>query len=390
MSGAVIIGTGHGGFQAAVSLRLEGYDAPITLIGDEAGLPYQRPPLSKTYMKGADAAKLAFRPAEFFQRQGITIHAATRVTALQPALRQVHAGGRAYPYDYLILATGAMGALPPVPGIEHAAPLRNLADAERLRDRLTAPVQIVVIGGGFIGLEFAAMAQGLGHKVTVIETATRLMARAISAEMSQAFLDMHESLGVQIRLGAQVAEIAPNAVTLADGAKLPAGLVLVATGVLPATDLAAAAGLATDNGIAVDSQMRSSDPEIFAIGDCASFPDAATGRRIRLESVQAATDQARHVARVIAKGHDSPYNALPWFWSDQADWRLQIAGLARPQDESLALPCSAVLRFDGDRLSAVETVNDAKLHMKARRLLADPALPDRAALARVGYDLLQV
>ncbi|MDF2234073.1 FAD-dependent oxidoreductase [Albimonas sp. CAU 1670] len=396
MDGVVILGGGQGGFQAAASLRQEGYAGPVRLVSDEPGLPYQRPPLSKAYLKDGDAARLALRPEAFFAASAIElVH--DRATALLRETREVAlASGAVLAYDHLILAPGARNARPPLPGLD--APgvlgLRTLADAQALRAALPATVEdgarAVVIGGGFIGLEFAAVARAFGCAVTVVEAAPRLMARAVSPETSARFRGKHESLGVDLALGVPVAEVLTDAagracgVGLADGREIPAGLVLLAAGVRPNVELAQAAGLEVADGIAADAQLLTSDPAISALGDACSFPDPRTGARVRLESVQAATDHARAVARRLA-GRPEPYAALPWFWSDQADWKLQIAGLP-PRGESAAdvhdLPRGgfAVRRWEGDALVCVETVNAPAEHMAARRLLAAGGV-SRVALA---------
>jgi len=374
----VIIGTGQGGLQLAASLRQEGFAGAITLIGDEPGLPYQRPPLSKTYMKEGNPDRLLLKPATFYESAGIRVLESTRAVAIDRAARQVlTADGRRHDYDHLVLATGARNSMPPVTGTdqEHVVGLRTLADAEAIRRRLPAIRRAVVIGGGFIGLEFASVARAAGVEVTVIEAQDRLMARAVSPPISARFLDAHRAAGAGILLESLAATIAPpgaeSGVTLATGEHVGGDLVLIATGVVPNTELAAEAGLAVENGIAVDESLRTADPAISAIGDCASVP-GPDGSRIRLESVQAAVDHARHVARQLATGETRPYAAVPWFWSDQGELKLQIAGLAPRADRQTVLPeegpVETVLGFRGDHLVSVETVNAPGPHMAARKL----------------------
>ncbi len=387
MSGVVIVGAGQGGLQAAMSLRQEGYGGPIALIGAEAGLPYQRPPLSKAYLKTGEADALALRPLSFFEKNAITLVDETRVEAIDRAARRVRAGSRSFGYDHLILATGTRNLRPAIPGIARALDLRTLADARRLRDELDRPRRIAVIGGGFIGLEFAAVARALGHDVTVAEAAPRLMARVVSPWISDRFLALHAGMGTRILLGSAVVEATGDGVVLADGRRIEADLALLAVGVRPNCELAEAAGLAVRNGIVVDSCLRTADPDVSALGDCAAFPDPRTGRPVRLESVQAATDHARAIARRLARGAVEPYAATPWFWSDQSDWKLQIAGLAGPEDECVVVGDGPVLRFAEGVLTAVETINDAKTHMKARKILGQGQAPRRDDLARRGYDL---
>jgi 3-phenylpropionate/trans-cinnamate dioxygenase ferredoxin reductase subunit len=402
MSGAsadarvVVVGAGQGGQQVAASLRQEGFAGSITLIGDEPGLPYQRPPLSKAYLKDGDAARLLLKPAAFYERAGIAMHDRTRVVRIDRSARAVEtAAGARHGYDHLVLATGARTFRPPIPGLAAAGALelRTVADAALIRARLVASRRAVVIGGGFIGLEFAAVARAAGLDVTVVEAADRLMARVVSPAISERFLDAHRGWGVRVRLGDPVCGVEAVAdgggVALASGGMVAGDLLLVATGVVPNAELAAAAGLVVDDGVVVDATLLTGDPAISAIGDCASFP-GPDGRRVRLESVQAAVDHARHVARRIAHGDGAAYAAVPWFWSDQGDLKLQIAGLSGDADARMVLPeggpAEIVLSFRGDRLVAVETVNAAGPHMAARRLLAAGDVT-RAALAGVGFDL---
>lgn len=382
----VIVGAGQGGFQAAASLRQEGFAGDITLIGAEPGLPYQRPPLSKAFLESGDAEALALRPESFYAKNRINLLEDTQIELIDRDAQLVASGNAAWPYDHLILATGTRNLRPQIDGLEHALDLRTLADAQSLRAALSTQMRCVVIGGGFIGLEFAAAARTLGHEVTVLEAAPRLMARVVSPEMSQRFLDLHTELGTHILTGSAVTAVSKKAVTPKNGATISADVILLAAGVRPNTELAEAAGLPVENGIVVDTSLRTVDPAISALGDCAVFPDPRTGRPVRLESVQAATDHARAIAKRIVHGARDPYAAVPWFWSDQADRKLQIAGLAGPSDTSVEIAPDAVLRFDGDTLSAVETINNPKIHMKTRKLMAQGSLT-RDILENVAYDL---
>lgn len=368
--GVVIVGAGQGGFQAAASLRQEGYVGNITLIGAEPGLPYQRPPLSKAYLKSGDAEALSLRPESFYERNKIELVPETSVKEIDRKHRKVITHKATFSYEHLILATGTRNLRPPIAGLERALDLRTLADAARLHEALSRPRRCAVIGGGFIGLEFAAVARGLGHEVTVAEASSRLMERVVSPEMSERFHAKHQQMGTTICLGSPVAEVTDTGIKLADGKEVEADLVLLAAGVVPNAELADAAGLSVENGVIVNSLLCTDDPQISALGDCAVFPDPRTGRAVRLESIQAATDHARLIAKRITGKNYDPYAALPWFWSDQADWKLQIAGLASPNDSSVVYGDSSILRFSGGQLTAVETVNNAKVHMKARRLLS--------------------
>lgn len=389
MDRVVIVGAGQGGLQAAISLRQEGFAGTITLIGAEVGLPYQRPPLSKAYLKTGDAEALRLRPDTFFEKSDITLVTGVWIDRIDRAAQCVYAGDRAFPYDHLILATGTRNMRPPIPGLDRALDLRTLEDAARLRETLDHPMRCAVIGGGFIGLEFAAVAAGLGHSVTVAEAAPRLMARAVSPQMSDRFAALHRDLGNTVHLDALVTEVTDTGIMLKDGTAIPADLILLAAGVVPNAGLAQEAGLPTDNGITVDAHLLTADPAISALGDCAVFPDPATGRPVRLESVQAATDHARLIAKRLMGKSDDAYAAVPWFWSDQSDFKLQIGGLAAPQDDAEVGDDGTVWRFAGDRLSAVETINNAKTHMQARKRLAGAPVT-RAALTAAGFDLTAV
>ncbi|MFZ3582871.1 NAD(P)/FAD-dependent oxidoreductase [Loktanella sp. DJP18] len=389
MDRIVIVGAGQGGLQAAMSLRQDGFAGSITLIGGEAGLPYQRPPLSKAYLKTGDADALRLRPDTFFAKSDITLVSGVWVDRIDRVGKAVHAGDRSFAYDHLILATGTRNLRPTIPGLDRALDLRTLEDALRLRRVLDSPRRCAVIGGGFIGLEFAAVAAGLGHVVTVAEAAPRLMSRVVSPEMSDRFLTLHRDVGTTVHLESAVTQVTDTGIMLMDGTAIAADVTLLAAGVVPNTVLAQDAGLRVDNGIVVDDRLLTEDPAISALGDCAVFPDPTTGRPVRLESVQAATDHARLISRRLMGKSDDPYAAVPWFWSDQADAKLQIAGLATPQDEALTGDDGAVWRFAGDRLSAVETVNDARTHMQARKRLAGGPV-DRTALVAARFDLLAV
>ncbi|MFV0474101.1 MAG: NAD(P)/FAD-dependent oxidoreductase [Pikeienuella sp.] len=395
----VIIGTGQGGFQLASSLRQDGSDARITMIGGEPDLPYQRPPLSKAYMKDGDASRLSLRPESFYEASGIELLRGVRATGIDRTKREVSIeGGAPRPYDHLVLATGARNARPPIANIDTPGvhDLRSMADAAALRAAVAEARGALVIGGGFIGLEFAAVARAAGLDVTVIEMAPRLMARVVSPEMSRRFAEKHEAMGARLIFGQPATGVltapggAARGVRLADGREFEGDLVLLASGVLPNVELAAGAGLEVDNGVVVDSLLLTADPAISALGDCAAFPDPRTGRRVRLESVQAATDHARAIARRLT-GAPAPYDAAPWFWSDQADWKLQIAGLSGADDETFVRDRGeggfSVLRFCDDLLTAAETVNAAGEHMAARRLMAAGGVVRRADLEAHDYSL---
>jgi 3-phenylpropionate/trans-cinnamate dioxygenase ferredoxin reductase subunit len=384
MSTVLVVGSGQAGFQAAASLRDKGFTGRVVLVGDEPGMPYQRPPLSKAYLVGTVGAdKLFLRPEAFFERSEIEL-VNGRVETIDRANGQVVLScGTKLGYDQLVLATGARNRPLPVPGValRGVLALRTRDDADQLRAALEDAKDVVVIGGGFIGLEFAAHA---GRPVTVVEAQDRLMARIATPGISAYFARIHESAGTILRLGQGVAALhgadgVVAAVELTDGTRLPADLVVVGVGVLPDTGLAAAAGLAVDNGIVVDEQLRTSDPAVSAIGDCANFPSVHARCTTRLESVQNAVDQARFVAARIV-GESAPYDSLPWFWTDQLGTKLQIAGIGTGYDNTVvsgdpAAGKFSILSFLDSVLVAVESVNHPSEHISARRLLSEKQAP---------------
>jgi len=315
-------------------LRQGGFDGRIVLTGDEQVLPYQRPPLSKDYFDGKIGLDLLLmRPEVFYRDHNVEYLSGVRATAIDRAAKSVQfEGGVRFEYDHLILATGARNRQPPLPGLEldGVCYLRDLAETDDLRRRLVGAEHVIVIGAGFIGLEFAALARKQGKPVHIVEMTDRVMSRVVCPATSQFFAEAHRRTGVEFSFGAQAVRIAGNngrveAVELAGGERLHADLVVISVGVVPNGELAQAAGLAVANGIVVDEQLLTADPAISAIGDCASFPSRhAGGAMSRLEAVQNATDHARCVAnRLLGKPH--PYTALPWFWSEQGPLRLQIA-----------------------------------------------------------------
>lgn len=395
-----VIGAGQAGFQAASSLRQEGFAGRVMLIGDEPGLPYQRPPLSKSYLAGESGLdELLLRPEAFYEKQEIGLVSGEAVTAIDRAERRLRlASGGAVEYDHVVLATGARCRALPVPGAEldGVLPLRTLADADILRERLAEAREVVVVGAGFIGLEFAAVAIAAGAAVHIVEVTQQPMGRVVSAQTSRFFTEAHRGWGAEISLGVGITRILGGrrvtAVETTDGRVLPADLVLVCIGVLPNAELAAEAGLAVDNGIAVDERLATADPAISAVGDCANFPTRFALSRVRLESVQNGVDQARSVAARIAGKPAAIYDKVPWFWSDQRDLKLQIAGITVGHDAAAVRgdPDSggfSVFCFRGPLLIGVESVNRPADHILARRLLErDPRLsPEQAA--DQSYDL---
>jgi len=393
-AGTLIIGAGQGGYQVAASLREAGYTEPVAIAGDEPAFPYQRPPLSKAYLLGdTTAERLQLRPPSYYEKHAIAVVTGDKAVAIDRAARRVtFASGKTLSYNHLVLATGAQNRGLPVPGAEADGVLylRTLAEADAIKERFHAAQRIVVAGAGFIGLELAAVASKFGKDVTIVEALPRCMSRAVSPVVSRFFAEAHAAWGNKLMLDARIAGIDSangrvTGVATADGRSVPADLVLVGIGIVPETALAQAAGLALDNGIATDAHLLTSDPNISAIGDCASFPDAATGKRIRLESVQNAVDHGRCVAARIA-GKPRAYDGLPWFWSDQRDLKLQMVGLTAGCERTvvrgdIAGRAFSVFCFIGDRLIGIESVNRAADHMFGRRLLGagQSILPEEAA-----------
>jgi 3-phenylpropionate/trans-cinnamate dioxygenase ferredoxin reductase component len=382
----VIVGAGQAGFQVAASLRMEGYDGAITLIGEEPGLPYQRPPLSKAFMAGKQEIEdAALRPVVFYEKQRIELVTGTKVTGIDRVDRSLKlASGSSFSYDALVLAVGARNRTLPVKGAEldGVCYLRTAAEAVDIRQRLEHASDVVVIGGGFIGLELAAAACKLGKAVRVLEVQPRLMPRVVCPILSDFYRDLHTSQGVTISLGLGLAEIAGEhgnvrQVVLSDGSVCPADLVLVGIGVVPNIELAGDAGLAVANGIVVDEYLRTADQNIYAIGDCADHPNPFAnpfdGGRARIESVQNAVDQAKCIASAIV-GRAENYRAVPWFWTDQFDIKLQMAGLSggysklvvRGEPESRKF---SAFHFRDGQLAAVDSVNRPGDHLAARKLI---------------------
>ena len=395
-----IVGTGQAGFQAAASLRQDGFAGRIAMIGDEPVLPYQRPPLSKSYLaRESGLDELWLRPETFYTQHQIDLLAGEIVTEIDRTERQLRlASGSALSWDHLILATGARFRPLAVRGAEldGVLPLRTLADADILRERLDQARDVVVVGAGFIGLEFASVAIAHGAAVHIIEVTQHPMGRVVSATISKFFCEAHRRWGAEVSLGTGVTRVLGaggrvSGVETTDGRHLPADLALICIGVIPNAELAGEAGLAVDNGIVVDEYLATEDAAIFAIGDCANFPTPFAIGRIRLESVQNAVDQGRCVAANIA-GKPAPHDKVPWFWSDQGDLKLQIAGITAGHDTAVLRgdPDSghfSVFCYRGGRLIGVESVNQAADHVVARRLLAgEPKLKLEQA-ADLSYDL---
>src|SRR6202163_3987089 len=395
----LIAGAGHAGFQLAASLRQHGFSERIALVNDEGHLPYQRPPLSKAYLKGTGGPDtLMFRPEKFYHDQNVDL-IADRVTSIDRGARKVLlASGASLDYGHLVLATGARNRLLDIPNanLDGVRYLRTLDDSEALRHRIASGQHVIVIGAGFIGLEFAATARAKGLEVDVIELGARVMARAVTAEISEFFQARHTAAGIRLHLGVQATSIESDGaniagVSLSDGRHVPADLVVVGVGVLPNVELAAEAGLPVAAGIIVNEQLLTADPNISAIGDCALFASPRFGGSLRLESVQNATDHARCVAARLT-GEAKTYDGLPWFWSDQGDDKLQIAGLTTGYDRVVergdrgARSFSAFCYKSG-KLVGIESVNRAADHVFGRKILGMNRSIEPEQAADLSFDL---
>jgi 3-phenylpropionate/trans-cinnamate dioxygenase ferredoxin reductase subunit len=379
----VIAGAGHAGGSAAAMLRQLGFEGSIVLLGEEPIPPYERPSLSKAWLKGeASAESLALRPAEFYATQKIDLRVSTSVTGIDRAAKTVSLGsGGTVPYDFLILALGARARRLPIPGIELGGvlELRTAADADRLKVALGPGKRLAVIGGGYIGLEAAASARGLGAAVTIIERENRVLARVACQQLSDFFDAYHRAQGVAIELSAGVAALEGydgqvTDVRLTDGRLIPCDAALIGVGAVSNDEIAQAAGLACDGGIVVDLSARTNDPAIFAIGDCTKRPLPLYGRAMRLESVPNALEQAKQAAAAIY-GRPSPPSEVPWFWSDQYDLRLQIAGIPFDTTEIVVRGDVAAGKFalfhlaEDGLVRAVEAVNASTEFMGGRRII---------------------
>jgi 3-phenylpropionate/trans-cinnamate dioxygenase ferredoxin reductase component len=405
----VIVGAGQAASEAAVALRQKGYAGRLLMFGDEAYPPYQRPPLSKAYLSGqAELQALNLKPATAYEKLGIEIRTHVRVEQLDAKARRVSlSDGTTQGYDRLILATGGRPRPLSVAGTRCGHPsnlhyLRTIDDVNRIRQQLVPHFRLAIIGGGYVGLEVAAIATRLHVRVTVLEALPRVLARVTAPELSAFYEKVHREAGVEIHTSTQVERLeldpsgdAVKAIVCADGRVLPVDLVIVGIGLLPNVELAEQAGLAIENGIAVDESGQTSEPNIFAIGDCSSRPSSLYGRRIRLESVPNALEQARALAAVLC-GLPCPAESPPWFWSDQYELKLQMVGLSRGYD-------TLVLRGDPSsrsfiafymkerRIIAADAVNSPAAFMFAKRIVGrQPLVDDVAALADVTVPLQTV
>ncbi|RIA44178.1 3-phenylpropionate/trans-cinnamate dioxygenase ferredoxin reductase subunit [Hephaestia caeni] len=390
----LIVGGGHGGAQAAIALRQNGFSGSIAIVGDEPELPYERPPLSKDYLAGDKPfERLLIRPPAFWEERAVTMLTGRRVVTVDPAERAVMtADGATIGYGTLVWATGGTPRRLTCAGHDLAGvhAIRARADVDRLAAELPETARIVVIGAGYIGLEAAAVLSKSDKQVTVLEAQNRVLARVAGDALSEFYAAEHRTHGVDLRLGVGVecleGDRRISGVRLADGTVIPADLAIVGIGIEPAVAPLIDAGAAGGNGVAVDAQCRTSLPHVFAIGDCARHANAfADGAEIRLESVQNANDMANVAARTIL-GEPASYDAVPWFWSNQYDLRLQTVGLSIGHDTVIVRGDPATRRFSviylrGDRVIALDCVNMVKDYVQGRKLVEAGAAPDRAALA---------
>ncbi len=399
----VIVGAGQAGGQAAESLRREGFEGRIVLVGDEPHIPYQRPPLSKKFMAGElPLERVYFKPPEFFETANVELRLDTNVTHVNPGDKTITlCGGEPLAYDKLLLATGARVRTIDLPGADLSGIhyLRTIQDVEGIQGNFKEGASLVVVGGGYIGLEVAAVAVKRGIKVTVLEVADRVLQRVTSPEMSAFFEKVHTEEGTDIRVNTGVTAFEGEGgklthVITGDGEKLAADFAVVGIGILPNVELALEAGLTVENGIVVDETGQTSDPDIYSVGDCANLPCEIVGRRIRLESVQNALDQAK-VAAANMVGNVKTYNEVPWFWSDQYELKLQMAGLNQGYDQAVLRGNPDDRRFatfylkDGVVI-AVDAVNSPPDYMIGRKLIAGGVKVPAETLADVGVSMKEI
>lgn len=390
----VIVGAGHGGAQVAIMLRTQKFAGTIAIIGDEPELPYERPPLSKEYFAGEkEFERIQLRPAKYWDEREVTMLLGQRVVSVDPAGHKVTTeGGETIGYGKLVWATGGSPRMLPIPGGDLAGVqgVRTRADADAMKAASETASQIVVIGGGYIGLEAAAVLRKAGKKVVLLEALDRVLARVAGTELSRFYEREHRDHGVDLRLGVSVAVIEGEAhvtgVRLADGEVIAADLVIVGIGIVPAVEPLVAAGAAGGNGVLVDRLCKTSLPDIYAIGDCAAHEnDFAEGACIRLESVQNANDQANVVAKGIV-GDEAPYHAIPWFWSNQYDLKLQTAGLSTGHDRAVLRGDSATRSFSvvylkAGKVIAIDCVNATKDYVQGRMIVTAGLMASAEQLA---------
>jgi 3-phenylpropionate/trans-cinnamate dioxygenase ferredoxin reductase subunit len=388
----VIVGAGQAAAQAAQALRQQNYAGAITLLGDEPYAPYQRPPLSKKYFAGEmTRERLTLRPPTFYAEKSIALELGARVEEIDRAAHALRLhDGRKLAYDKLLLATGSRVRALAVPGAQLAGVhhVRTIADIDALNTGLQPGARVVVVGGGYIGLEMASVARQRGFAVTVLEAAERVLGRVVCAQVSEFYTDLHRAAGVEVHVGAAVRSLQGGArvaaVETEDGRHFPCDAVIVGIGIVPNVELAAAAGLDCPNGIRVDEHARTADSDVLACGDCTSHPLPLYGRSVRLESVPNAVHQAK-VAAATLLGAPSAYSEIPWFWSDQYDVKMQIVGLSHGYDAVVlrgdpARKSFAVYYLAGRRLLAVDAINSPREFAHAKKLIGAAFAIDADAL----------
>ena len=398
----VIAGAGHAAGQVVATLKQKNFGGEIVLVGDEPCLPYQRPPLSKKFLAGElPAERLAFKPTSFYDDEHIDVRLNTHIDGIDRAVNCLRlADGSEIDYDRLVIAFGARARRMSVDGAGLAGVhyLRTIEDVNGIRAEIEAKGKLVIVGAGYIGLEVAAVCRQLGMDVTVIEMADRVMSRVVSQQVSDFYHDEHTAQGVKLMLSTGLAafqgKTRVESVQLDNGESIPADFVIVGVGVIPNTELAAAAGLDVDNGIVVDEQCRTSDPDIYAVGDCTSHPNSIYRRQLRLESVHNALEQAKTAASNIC-GDETRYSQVPWFWSDQYDLKLQIAGLSQGFDQVVirgdaANRNFACLYLEQGRLIAVDAINSPKEFVHSKALIASRAIINPELLANTDIALKEL
>ena len=400
LSHILIVGAGQAAIQALDTLRRKGFSGQLTLVGEEPWLPYQRPPLSKKFLSGGmEREKLLIRPQTFYAEHRVQTHLGRRAVEIDRRAQTVRLdNGTNIGYDGLLLATGSTPRHIPIPGANLAGVhvLRNIADVERIRSDLATSRKLVIIGAGYVGLEVASTAREMGLSVTLLEQTDRVLSRVTAPQVSSFYEAEHTTQGVQVICSTQVSALEGSqgrvrTVMCEDGSAHEADVVLVGIGVGPRDDLAQSAGLDCQNGIVVDQHCRTSDPNIYAAGDCTSHPSIHYGRRVRLESVDNAFEQASSAALNLL-GTPTAHDKVPWFWSDQYDLKMIIVGLSQGYDEAITRGSPASRSFsvcylrEGE-LIAVDTVNSPKDQMAARKLVAARARPDRAKLTEPSHPL---
>lgn len=392
----VIVGAGHAAGQAAASLRQEGFEGEIIIIGDEAHVPYQRPPLSKAYLAGEQGIERVYlRPEKFYADKNVTVKVNTTVTAIDTGAKTVTTdGGETIAYDKLLLATGGRPRQLPIPGtdLEGVHYLRTIADVDRIRSQFAEGKTLVIVGGGYIGLEVASVAVKYGLEVHVLEMEERILQRVTTPEMSAFYHQLHTGRGVHIHTSTTVTGLSGDGTVSAvqcGDESFPADLVIIGIGIVPNVELAEAAGIECDNGIVVDDHCRTSAPDVYAAGDCTNHPNPLLGRRLRLESVPNAMEQSR-VAAANMVGGDKVYAAIPWFWSDQYELKLQMVGFSSDGDTQVIrgdmdANAFAVFYLRDGKVVAADAVNSPKEFMICKQLIGKPV--DAAVLADPEADL---